>query len=133
MSVMSLLLSRLDTGLESLGQMRDILAKAKARGDACPVSAQERKDILAILTPLAGAVNGKLIFSHRVNAAELAAFLKDQHHDDWAGCRNSVTEAEARIRSSNGSLSVADIAALRDIVDALDKQCIHLSARIGGY
>ena len=133
MTMMSLWLSRLCTGRESLGQMRDVLAKAKAAGGAYTPSAQEQKDVLAVLTPLANAVNDRFIFSHRVNAAELAALLREQHHDDWAECRDAVTEAEARISSNSGPLDSADMSALRLVVDALDDQCTNLWARTGGY
>ena len=133
MTMMSLWLSRLCTGRESLSQIRDVLAKAKAGGGAYMPSAQEQKDVLAVLTPLANAVNDRFIFSHRVNAAELAALLREQHRDGWAECRDAVTEAEARISSNNGPLDSGDVLALRLVADALDEQCANLWARTGGY
>ena len=132
MSVMSLLLTRLYTGRESLGQMYDVLARAKAEGGTCPLLAQERKDLLAVLTPLASAVNGKFIFSHRVNAASLAEIVREQHGSDWPECRDAVTAAEARIRPGKGPLTGADISALQIVADALALQCSDLSARTGG-
>lgn len=132
MSTMSLLLFRLHMGRDARNQMRDVLAKAKASGGAYHLSAQERKDLLAVLTPLAGAVNGRFTFSHRVNAAALAALLREQHGGDWAGYRDAVTTAEARIRAGGGPLGRADILALQIVADALAVQCSVLSARAGG-
>ena len=132
MSMMSLLLTRLYTGRESLGQMYDILARAKAKDGTCPLSTQERKDLLAVLTPLASAVDGKFIFSHRVNAAALAEVLREQHDGDWPECRDAVRAAEARIRPGGGPLTSADISALQIVADALAVQCSDLSARTGG-
>lgn len=132
MTMMSLWLSRLDTGREALDQMRDVLARAKAAGGAYTPSTQEQKDLLAVLTPLAGAVNGKLIFSHLVNGAELALFLKEQHLDDWTECRDAVTVTEVKIRSGSGQLGGAEISTLRRVAEALNMQCASLLARTGG-
>ena len=132
MSMMSLLLFRLHMGREARNQMRDVLAKAKASGGAYHLSAREQKDLLAVLTPLASAVNGRFTFSHRVNAAALAALLREQHGADWARCRDAVTTAEAGIRAGGGPLGRADISALQIVADALAVQCSGLSARTGG-
>lgn len=133
MSIMSLLLARLHTGREALRQMRDVFARAKAAGGTCPLSAQEQKDILAVLTPLAGAVNDRYVFSPHVNCEELAALLRERYDGEWAVCRDAVTAAESRIRSGGEPLGEADIATLRFVADALAAQCSYLSARTGGY
>lgn len=133
MSMMSQLLYRLHMGNEARGQMRDILAKAMGAGGAYTLSAQERKNVLAVLTPLAGAVNDKIVYSPGVNGAALAALLREQHGAEWAGCKDAVTAAEVRIRSGSGPLADADISTLRAVADALAVQCSDLSARTGGY
>ena len=131
--MMSLLLFRLHMGREARDQMRDVLAKAKATGGVYLLSAQERKDLLAVLTPLVSAINGRFTFSHRVNSAALAALLKEQRGGDWARYRDAVMAAEAGIRAGGAPLGRADISALQIVADALAVQCSVLLARTGGY
>ena len=113
--------------------MRDVFARAKTAGDACLLSTQEQRDILAVLTPLTSTVNDKFVFSPHVNCEELAALLREQHGGEWAACRDAVTAVETKIRSGGGRLGNADIATLRLVADALAAQCSDLSARTGGY
>ena len=113
--------------------MREVFARTKAAGGACPLSAQEQKDILAVLTPLASAINGKFVFSPHVNCEELTALLRERHGDEWTACRGAVTAVESRIRSGGGPLGSADISTLRDVADALAVHCSCLSSRVGQY
>lgn len=132
MSGMSILHSRFDLALKAIHSYLDIIAAAERSSGGYRLSAQERGDLLSILTPAANAVNNRYIYSPHVDSAAIGEFLRKQHRDDWDECRKAVTAAELKIRSSAEPLEGADMPAIRYVLDALDAQRSYLSARIGG-
>ncbi len=132
MSEKSALQAKFYAGLEACKNYLDIIEAAEKSGGAYRLSPQERSDLLDILTPAANAVNDRYIYSYHVDASAIEDRLREQHRDDWEGCRKAVTAAEAKVRSGAELLEHADIPAIRHVFDALRTQCSLLSIRIGG-
>ena len=132
MSAMSELLSKLDTGSEAHASFYDIIEAAENAGGPYRLSAQERADLLTILTPAANAINDRFLYSLHVDASAIAKILRRRHHDDWDECRDAVTAVEAKVRSGAGPLERADIRAIRHVFEALGDQCAYLREMTGG-
>ena len=113
--------------------MHGVLDRAKLAGGAYTLSAQEQGKLLAALTPIANAINGRFLVSVCVNGAEVVAYLREEHPNDWPRCSEAVVAVESKIRSGDGQLGGADISALQDVARALLTQCSRLSARICMY
>lgn len=133
MSAMSELLSKLDAGSNAHASFDYIIEAAESAGGGYRLSAQERADLLTILTPAANAINGRFLYSYHVDASAIAKILRRRRHDDWDECKDAVTSVEAKVRLGTGPLERADIHAIRHVFDALGDQCSYLEARIGGY
>ena len=119
MSEMGLLLSMRDTCHKAMEHAYGILGRARLAGGAYTLSAQEQDRLLAALTPIANAINGRFLVSVCVNGAEVVAHLREEHRNDWPRCSEAVMAVEAKIRSGDMQLGSADISALQDVARAL--------------
>ena len=133
MSGLSVLLSRRHSCSKALVHMLDVIERAGHADGPYALSAQERDGLLAPLTPVADAINGRHIFSFCVNGAEIVEHLREDHRDDWAECSGAVVAVEAKIRSGGGPLGSADVSALQYVADGLFAQFSSLKIRIRGY